>query len=53
MASYRNKRGIFGLRDVSRRQRFGNWTVKNEVWLPPSPFLSAHPFGYFGGGNPE
>ena len=53
MASYRNKRGIFGLRDVSKRQRFGAWTVKNEVWLPPSPFteqITQYDTAYLAGG---
>ena len=47
-----NKRGIFAIIDVRERQATGNWTVKNDVWLDPSPFSAAHSFGYFGGGTP-
>ena len=42
-----NKRGIFSLLDVRERQATNNWPIKNDVWLTPSPFLTAHPFGYF------
>ena len=46
-----NKRGIFALLDVRERQSTGNWSVKSDIWLIPSPFSQAHPFGYFGGGT--
>jgi hypothetical protein len=47
-----NKRGIFSLLDVRERQATGNWPVRSDVWLAPSPFGLAHPFGYFSGGAP-
>jgi len=48
-----NKRGIFALLDVRERQATGNWPVKPDVWLSPSPFTSPSPnTGYFGGGAP-
>ena len=46
-----NKRGIFSLTDVRERQTTNNWPIKNDVWLTPSPFRLAHPFGYFAGGD--
>ena len=45
-----NKRGIFSLLDVRERQGAGVWAVRGDVFLSPSPFNAAHPFGYFGGG---
>jgi len=48
-----NKRGIFALLDVRERQATGNWSVKSDVWLSPSPFFGPPPqTGYFGGGFP-
>ena len=48
-----NKRGIFALLDVRERQATGNWYVKSDVWLSPSPFFGPPPqTGYFGGGTP-
>jgi len=44
-------RGIFRLKQVYEEQLSGNWTVKPDVWLTPSPFGLARPFGYFGGGD--
>ena len=48
-----NVRGIFRLKQVYEEQLSGNWSVKGDVWLAPSPFSKAHPFGYFGGGDPK
>ncbi len=45
-------RGIFRLKQVYEEQLSGNWSEKGDVWLTPSPFRGAHPFGYFGGGTP-
>ena len=46
-----NRRGIFALLDVRERQASGNWTVKSDVWLAPSPYYGPAPeTGYFGGG---
>ena len=49
-------RGIFRLKQVYEEQLSGNWTVKSDVWLAPSPYyqdLSLAPqTGYFGGGYP-
>ena len=46
-----NKRGIFALIDVRERQATGNWSVKSDVWVTPSPFYGPAPeTGYFGGG---
>ena len=44
-------RGIFRLKQVYEQQLLGNWSTKGDVWLIPSPFTVAHPFGYFGGGS--
>ena len=47
-----NKRGIFALLDVRERQATGNWSVKSDVWLSPSPFYGSAPdVGYFAGGS--
>ena len=45
-------RGIFRLKQVYEEQLSGEWSTKGDVWLSPSPFTAAHPFGYFGGGLP-
>ena len=44
-------RGIFRLKQVYEEQLSGQWSTKGDVWLSPSPFRAAHPFGYFGGGG--
>ena len=47
-------RGIFRLKQVYEEQLSGTWSTRGDVWLSPSPFGKAHPFGYFGGGyNPN
>ena len=47
-----NIRGIFRIKQVYEEQLSGNWTVKNDVWLAPSPFnKSTLNTGYFGGGR--
>ena len=46
-------RGIFRLKQVYEEQLSGNWSVKSDVWLSPSPYIGSTPnTGYFGGGNP-
>ena len=44
-------RGIFRLKQVYEEQLSGEWSTKGDVFLSPSPFNAAHPFGYFGGGG--
>jgi hypothetical protein len=44
---------VFGLEQIYQLQIEGNWSVKSDVWLTPSSFRLAHPFGYFAGGNNE
>ena len=44
-------RGIFRLKQVYEEQLSGNWSVKPDVWLSPSPYYASWDFGYFGGGN--
>jgi hypothetical protein len=45
-------RGIFRLKQVYEEQLSGNWSVKSDVWLSPSPFFGPAPeTGYFGGGT--
>ena len=46
-------RGIFRLKQVYEEQLSGTWSTRDDVWLTPSPFRLAHPFGYFGGGLPQ
>ena len=52
-------RGIFRLKQVYEEQLSGNWSIKPDVWLSPSPFFGSWDYGYFGGGyggpggNPE
>ena len=46
-----NVRGIFRLKQVYEEQLSNNWSVKSDVWLTPSPFFTAHPFGYFASGT--
>jgi hypothetical protein len=48
-------RGIFRLKQVYEEQLSGNWSVKSDVWLAPSPYYGPQPnVGYFGGGaNPS
>ena len=42
-----NKRGIFSLFDVSKRQAAGTWGVSNETWLSGTePYTASLPFGY-------
>ena len=43
-----NKRGIFALLDDVSRDNV--LVYEKDVWLTPSPFRGAHPFGYFAGG---
>ena len=43
------RNGIFALEQVYRLQTKGDWSVKSDVWLTPSPFSKAHTFGYFAG----
>ena len=49
------KNDVFGLEQIYRLQIEGNWSVKNDVWVAPSPFISPSPnTGYFaGGGSPS
>ena len=45
-------RGIFRLKQVYEEQLSGNWPVKSDVWLSPSPYYVPAPeTGYFGGGR--
>ena len=46
------RQDVFGLEQIYRLQIEGQWSTKGDVFLSPSPFKSAHPFGYFGGGSP-
>ena len=46
-------RGIFRLKQVYEEQLSGQWSTRGDVWLTPSPFSKAHPFGYFAGGSPQ
>ena len=47
-----NIRGIFRLKQVYEEQLSGNWSVKSDVWLAPSPYYGPAPdVGYFGGGG--
>ena len=41
---------VFGLEQIYQLQIEGQWPTKEDVWNIPSPFIKAHPFGYFGGG---
>ena len=41
---------VFGLEQVYRLQVEGQWSVKPDVWLSPSPYYASWDFGYFGGG---
>ena len=43
-------RGIFRLKQVYEEQLSGNWSIKPDVWLSPSPFFGSWDYGYFGGG---
>ena len=45
-------RGIFRLKQVYEEQLSGNWSVKSDVWLAPSPYYGPTPdVGYFGSGG--
>ena len=46
------KQDVFGLEQIYRLQIEGQWSTKGDVFLSPSPFTAAHPFGYFAGGSP-
>ena len=46
------RQDVFGLEQIYRLQIEGQWSTKGDVFLSPSPFTKAHPFGYFGGGQP-
>jgi hypothetical protein len=52
MTALTNKRGIFSVLDVRERQSTRNWTNRNEVFLPVSPYSASWEYGYFGGGGP-
>ena len=42
---------VFGLEQIYQLQIEGNWSVRSDVWLAPSPFRLAHPYGYWVGGT--
>ena len=46
------RQDVFSLEQIYILQLEGQWSTKGDVWLSPSPFTKALPFGYFGGGNP-
>ena len=48
-----NVRGIFRLKQVYEEQLSGNWSVKSDVWLSPSPYYGSWDYGYFFGGGPS
>jgi len=43
---------VFGLEQIYQLQIEGQWSTKEDVWLTPSPFTKALPFGYFSGSYP-
>ena len=44
------RQDVFGLEQIYQLQIEGNWSVRSDVWLTPSPFFGSWEYGYFGGG---
>jgi len=43
-------RGIFRLKQVYEEQLSGQWSTREDVWLPPGPFSGKYNFSYIAGG---